>query len=135
MFQVIGDQAASLKRAIADDKARSLAAREVTLTWKPGKPVTTTFIVGDYRLEPSPITGAKVIVWSNQPKSLQVPVTDNSVPDLVVKRPKQFVVPVEWRDVIRRIRAHGIRFTTLEEPTAIAVTLYRMNDVKMVGGF
>ncbi len=135
MFRVIGDNAESLKAAIAKDRERLEAQKEVILTWKPGKEQHTPFVVGDYRYEQSPITGAKTIVWSNKPKTLQVPVSDNSVPDLVVKRPKQYVVPVQWSEVIARLKAHGIRMKTLEQPTAIEVTLYRMDDIKLAGGF
>lgn len=135
MFQVIGDHAESLKAAIAKDRERLEAQKEVILTWKPGKEQHTPFVVGDYRYEQSPITGAKTIVWSNKPKTLQVPISDNSVPDLVVKRPKQYVVPVQWSEVIARLKAHGIRMKTLEQPTAIEVTLYRMDDIKLAGGF
>ncbi|WP_324708934.1 M14 family metallopeptidase [Pseudomonas citronellolis] len=135
MFQVIGDNAESLKAAIAKDRERLEAQKEVILTWKPGKEQHTPFVVGDYRYEQSPITGAKTIVWSNKPKTLQVPISDNSVPDLVVKRPKQYVVPVQWSEVIARLKAHGIRMKTLEQPTAIEVTLYRMDDIKLAGGF
>lgn len=135
MFQVIGDHADSLKAAIAKDRERLEAQKEVILTWKPGKEQHTPFVVGDYRYEQSPITGAKTIVWSNKPKTLQVPISDNSVPDLVVKRPKQYVVPVQWSEVIARLKAHGIRMKTLEQPTAIEVTLYRMDDIKLAGGF
>lgn len=135
MFQVIGDNAESLKAAIAKDRERLEAQKEVILTWKQGKEQHTPFVVGDYRYEQSPITGAKTIVWSNKPKTLQVPISDNSVPDLVVKRPKQYVVPVQWSEVIARLKAHGIRMKTLEQPTAIEVTLYRMDDIKLAGGF
>lgn len=135
MFQVIGDNAESLKAAIAKDRERLEAQKEVILTWKPGKEQHTPFVVGDYRYEQSPITGARTIVWSNKPKTLQVPISDNSVPDLVVKRPKQYVVPVQWSEVIARLKAHGIRMKTLEQPTAIEVTLYRMDDIKLAGGF
>jgi len=135
MFRVIGEEAASLKQAIANDRQRSLALRDVILTWKPGEPKLTPFTVGGYHFEQSPITGAKTIVWSNEPKQLNVPVTDNSVPDLVVKRPKQYVVPAQWRDVILRLKAHGIILKTLDEPTPIAVTLYRMDDITVAGGF
>lgn len=135
MFQVIGDNADSLKQAITKDRERLAAQKEVILTWKPGKEQTTPFIVGDYRYEESPITGAKTIVWSNKPKQLNVPISDNSVPDLVVKRPKQFVVPVQWGDVIARLKAHGIQMKTLDKATPIEVTLYRMDDIKLAGGF
>jgi len=135
MFQVIGEQAASLQQAIASDRARLAAQREVVLTWKPGKEEQVDFKVGDYRYEQSPITGARTIVWGNVPKPLTVPVTGNTEPDLVVKRPRQYVVPAQWAEVIARLKAHGIRMRTLEQPTAMAVTLYRMDEVKVAGGF
>lgn len=135
MFQVIGDNAASLKQAINKDRERLAAQQQVVLTWKPGTEQHTPFTVGDYRYETSPITGQKTIVWSNKPKKLTVPISDNSVPDLVVKRPKQYVVPVQWREVISRLQAHGIQMKTLDKPTPIEVTLYRMDDIKLAGGF
>ncbi|RWU21625.1 peptidase [Pseudomonas alkylphenolica] len=135
MIQVIGEQSASLKEAIRQDRERLETQQDVVLTWKPGKAQTTPFSVGDYRYEQSPITGAKTIVWSNKPKQLTVPVTGNTEPDLVTKRPQQYVVPGQWREVIARLKAHGIQMTTLEQPTTKAVTLYRMDDVKIAGGF
>ncbi|MDD0973991.1 M14 family metallopeptidase [Pseudomonas fontis] len=135
MFQVIGEQAASLREAIRQDRERLRSQQQVVLTWKPGKDETTPFTVGDYRFEQSPITGAKTIVWSNTPKQLSVPVTGNTEPDLVTQRPKQYIVPGQWREVIARLKAHGIQMKTLDTPTAIAVTLYRMDEVNVAGGF
>ena len=135
MFQVIGDNADSLKQAITKDRERLAAQKDVILTWKPGKEQHTPFTVGDYRYEESPITGKKTIVWSNKPKQLDVPISDNSVPDLVVKRPKQFVVPVQWGEVIARLKSHGIQMKTLDKATPIEVTLNRMDDIKLAGGF
>ncbi len=135
MFQVIGEQADSLKAAIAQDRQRLRAQREVTLTWKPGEATRVPFTVGEYRYEESPITGAKTIVWGNRPKTFDAPVTDNSLPDLVVKRPKRYVVPVQWGEVIARLKAHGIQMTTLDKPTPLDVTLYRMDGIKLAGGF
>ncbi|MCE6983667.1 peptidase, partial [Pseudomonas frederiksbergensis] len=64
MFQVIGDQAVSLNEAIRQDRERLETQEQVSLTLKPGKAQTTAFTVGDYRYEPSPVTGARTIVWS-----------------------------------------------------------------------
>ncbi|PXC05943.1 peptidase, partial [Pseudomonas aeruginosa] len=63
MFEVIGEQAASLRQAIASDRERLLRQKEVILTWKPGEAAETPFVVGDYRYEQSPVTGARTIVW------------------------------------------------------------------------
>ncbi|MBV6271161.1 peptidase, partial [Pseudomonas aeruginosa] len=123
------------RQAIASDRERLLRQKEVILTWKPGEVAETPFVVGDYRYEQSPVTGARTIVWSNRPKTLKLPVTDNGVPDLVVPRPQRFIVPAQWHEVIARIKAHGIRYSTLERPTEIAVTLYRMDDIKLADGF
>ena len=57
MFEVIGEQAASLRQAIASDRERLLRQKEVILTWKPGETAETPFVVGDYRYEQSPVTG------------------------------------------------------------------------------
>ncbi|MGH8465024.1 MAG: M14 family metallopeptidase, partial [Pseudomonas sp.] len=57
MIQVIGEQSASLKEAIRQDRERLETQQDVVLTWKPGKAQTTPFSVGDYRYEHSPITG------------------------------------------------------------------------------
>lgn len=135
MFQVIGEQAASLKEAIDRDRKRLLEQEDVILTWKPGKEEIIPFTVGDYRYEQSPITGAKTIVWSNKPKQLKVPVTGNTEPDLVTRRPKQYIVPVQWREVIARLKAHGIQMSTLEKPTPVEVTMYRMDGIQVAGGF
>lgn len=136
MFQVIGENAASLRAAIIQDRARLRGQSDVILSWKaPDRFRTVPFMVGAYHFEHSPITGAKTIVWGNQPKELNVPLTENTVPDLVVKRPKQYIVPVQWAEVIQRLKAHGIQMRTLESPTTLDVTLYRMDDIKIAGGY
>ena len=109
----------------------------ITLTWKPGIAKTAPFLLGDYHYELSPITGQEAIGVGRRSRSESgmLPVTDNSVPDLVVKRPKQYMVPARWSVVIERLKAHGIRMTPLDKPTSIAVTMYQMDDIKVAGGF
>lgn len=135
MFDVIGSNNKTLQAAISQDKAALEKEQKVTLSWKPGEAKKIPFTVGDYTLEQSPITGQKTIIWSNKPKNITVPVTDNSIPDLVVDRPERYIVPAQWSDVIKRLKAHGIAMQTLEKATPIEVTLYRMDDVKISGGF
>lgn len=135
MFESIGDNADSLKKAIAADKEKALTDKDVILTWKPGAPTQVPFIVGDWHYEVSPITGQKTIKWSNKPKTITVPVTANDVPDLTLSRPSGYIVPAQWGTVIERLRAHGIQMKTLEKATPVEVTLYRMDNVKLADGF
>ncbi|WP_263144057.1 M14 family metallopeptidase [Pseudomonas sp. RIT-PI-AD] len=135
MFDSIGSNAESLKTAIAADRAKALADDRVTLTWKPGTPKPVRFTTGAYSEALSPITGRKTIKWTNEPLEMEVPVTANDVPDLSVARPAEYIVPVQWGEVIDRLRAHGIAMKTLDKPTPIEVTLYRMDDIELAGGF
>ncbi|AVY94524.1 murein tripeptide amidase MpaA [Microvirgula sp. AG722] len=135
MFESVGNNAGSLKTAIAADRSKALSDDKVTLTWKPGTPKKVQFTGGAYTYEMSPITGQKTIKWTNKPKTMTVPVTANDVPDLTVTRPAEYIVPVQWSDVIKRLRAHGIQMKTLDKPTPVEVTLYRMDNVKLAGGF
>lgn len=121
----------SLRAAIAQDRAER--PKEVTLTWKAaeGKPQTVPFKGLKFDKVPSPITGDKIVRWSNQPQTYQIPFTPQSVPDLVVPRPKAYVVPAQWTEVIARLKTHGIAMRTLDQPTAMDVTVYRLEDVKL----
>ncbi|NHQ81246.1 peptidase [Chromobacterium vaccinii] len=121
----------SLRAAIAADRAAR--PKNVTLTWKAadGQPQMVDFKGVKFDKAQSPITGDKIVRWSNQPQDYKIPITPQSEPDLVVARPKAYVVPAQWREVIDRLKTHGIAMTTLDKPTALDVTAYRLDEVKL----
>ncbi|MDN0081328.1 M14 family metallopeptidase [Crenobacter sp. SG2305] len=133
LFETIAANQDSLRRAIAEDRARLKGQQQVTLTWKEaaGKPQLVDFKGVVAQQVKSPITGDTVTLWTNQPKTYRVPLTPLTEPDLVVSRPKGYVVPVEYRDVIARLKAHGIAMTTFDKPTTLDVTVYRIDDIKL----
>ncbi|WP_293763163.1 M14 family metallopeptidase [uncultured Aquitalea sp.] len=131
ILENVAANSASLRAAIASD--RSERPRDVTLTWKEpeGKPQVVDFKGLKFDKVASPITGDKIVRWSNQPKDYRLPITPLTVPDLVVTRPKAYVVPAQWHEVIERLKVHGIRLSTLDKPTTMEVTMYRMDDIKL----
>ena len=66
--------------------------------------------------------------WSNQPRDYRLPITPLTVPDLIAARPKAYVVPAQWHEVIARLRAHGIQLRELSRPETLDVTVYRLDD-------
>ncbi|OWY38485.1 peptidase [Xenophilus sp. AP218F] len=131
IFESVAANQDSLRAAIARDRAAR--PKEVTLTWKEadGKPQLVDFKGVKFEKVQSPITGDKIVRWSNQPQTYRIPITPLTVPDLVVTRPKAYVVPAQWRDVIDRLKVHGIAMTTLDKPATLDVTVYRLDDIKL----
>lgn len=131
IFETVGDNKDSLRAAIVKDRA--VRDDKVTLTWKmpDGKAPLVDFQGVKYTKEISPITGDKIVHWTNQPKDYKIPYTAQTEPDLVMPRPKAYVVPAQWHEVIERMKVHGIKMTTLTQPTTMDVTVYRLEDVKL----
>lgn len=135
LYQAIFESVATHFDALRAATARDRAARpdKVTLSWKEaeGQPQKVAFKGVRFDKVTSPITGDKIVRWSNQPQDYLLPITPLTAPDLVVPRPKAYVVPAQWSDVIDRLRVHGIEMRTLEQPTALDVTVYRLDDVRL----
>ncbi|BEV73778.1 MULTISPECIES: M14 family metallopeptidase [unclassified Paludibacterium] len=131
IFEAVGDNKDSLAAAIAKDRA--VRDNQVALTWKApdGKPQLVDFKGVKYTKELSPITGDKIVRWTNKPQDYKIPYTPQTQPDLIVPRPKAYIVPAQWHEVIDRLKVHGIQMTTLSAPTAYDVTVYRLEDVKL----
>jgi len=131
IFATVGDNKDSLFAAIAKDRA--VRDDKVTLTWTTpdGTPPMVDFQGVKYDKVLSPITGDKIVRWSNQPKDYKIPYTAQTKPDLVVARPKAYVVPAQWHEVIDRLKVHGIQMTTLDSPKTMDVTVYRLDNVQL----
>lgn len=131
ILESVAAHGGELKALLARDR---LARPEtVTLTWKEaqGEPKYVDFKGVKYRAVHSEVTGDEIILWSNEPCDYRVPITPRTTPDLVVARPRQYVVPVQWHDVIARLEAHGIEMQRLDQPVTIDVTVYRLERISV----
>ncbi|WP_211829525.1 M14 family metallopeptidase [Kistimonas asteriae] len=120
----------------AAEKDHAMRPARTVLTWKaPEKVPDVEFKGVTYETEKSPITGDDVVIWSNKPKTYTVPLTGMTEPDLIIKRPKAYVIPVQWQSIIKRLKEHGINMTVFKQPTTLNVTVYRMKDIRLGVGF
>ncbi|HEY6118413.1 MAG TPA: M14 family metallopeptidase [Pyrinomonadaceae bacterium] len=125
-----------LKAVRAADERTTVAGRVVD----PNHPVPLTYELTEktrpYELkaveattEKSSVSGAVRVIFGSKPVNMLVPMYDSfRVKDAVVT-PLYYIVPPQWRDVIRLLAAHGLRLEELSEPTTLEVESYRFTDV------
>jgi hypothetical protein len=56
-----------------------------------------------------------------KPVETQVPWNDSYAAALVKRKPKAYIVPVTWREVVVRLKANGVRMQALESDTMLVV--------------
>ena len=83
-----------------------------------------------YDTDQSEISGDLRVVYSKEPLDLTVPMYDNLRVKAAVAPPLQYIVPVQWTNVIDVLNAHGLQLKTLGESRAIEVESYRFTNVK-----
>ena len=130
LLDVLAREDEALRRAVSADIARRRL--EVPLTWKPGTQITKDDFLGvDLRIEPSEISGGDKVIWTGEAKTMEVPVTVFDAPDVTVKRPRAYLVPPAWRDVVERLEIHGVEMERLAAPRELEVEMYRLEDAEL----
>lgn len=125
---VLATQHASLAAATRRDLERRLP--EVNLAWRVGdsKPENIPFLGVQYEVETSPITNGKVARWLGRPQSMEIPYIRMTQPSLAEPVPRAYWVPGQWREVIRRLKIHGIEMTQIDRPQKIELQMLRLAD-------
>jgi len=83
-----------------------------------------------YETEQSEVSGDLRVIYGREPLDLTIPMYDTFRVKSAVAPPLQYVVPVQWTSVIEVLHAHGVRFRSLAESTAIEVESYRFTNVR-----
>jgi zinc carboxypeptidase len=130
-LRLLGAEAGSLRAAIARDRGR----RAPQLAVEFGPPGDTPrprapYLGIESRVEDSPVSGGKRLVYSGRPVRLEVPL----IPYRAVataSRPAAYWVPAAWTDVIERLAAHGIRFERLAAPRDVDVEMSRITEARL----
>jgi hypothetical protein len=83
-----------------------------------------------WRREPSAVSGALKVVYGRDPVTRMVDRFDQFETTIEVERPRAYLVPPQWTEVIDVLRAHGLRLLRLAEPLSAAVGGYRLSEPK-----
>ena len=91
--------------------------------------VMVEFLGVEYEMFESDITNG---VWykydSTKPATFTLPMYDKPEISETVNLPKAYIIPVEWTEVIDRIKAHGIDYNVIREDTEFSVESYRFSN-------
>ena len=131
-LRVLGEQAQSLRAAIAQDRERR--AEELPFEFGPppaDAPRSRVSYLGiETRVEESPVSGGKRVAYTGRPTRLEVPLVRFRALSKAT-RPTAYWVPAAWTDVIERLAAHGIRMERIEAPREVDVEMSRLTEARL----
>lgn len=88
----------------------------------------------EYHTELSDVSGAERVIFGSKPLDLTVPLYNDFRVKTAIAPPLYYIVPVQWKDVIQVLRAHGLELETTKEPLTLKIESYRFVDVKWASG-
>lgn len=92
--------------------------------------IITTFKGFDYEVDRSDLTGGEWFIYDNKkPINMQLPMFDHCKPTTFVNLPEAYIIPVEWYDIIERLRYHGVKMKTIDKETEMDVEIYKFTKV------
>jgi murein tripeptide amidase MpaA len=129
-MRLLARETASLRAAVAADRARRTSP--VVLDWKPrdGAPETIELAAVEWKSERGP-SGASWPRWTGKPVALRVPLVRGDAPVATVTRPKAYWIPPGWPEVIERLEAHGVTVERTSDPRELELEMYRLQDPKL----
>ncbi len=92
--------------------------------------VMTEFLGIDYTIGKSDLTGGDWFHYNGKPVTMNLPWFQKSVPVAETVLPLAYIIPVEWQEVIARLRFHGIVFQELKTEKTITCSTYRFRQPK-----
>jgi murein tripeptide amidase MpaA len=135
-IEILNKEYLTLKEDIAkaDQRTSSPSFRSETLplTYKYTNMCDTVDFLGyEYDVTKSDLTGGDWYRYhEDKPKTYRLPFFHSMVPDVKVKLPEAYIIPVEWTEVIDRIKLHGIQFTTLQKEQKVKISSYKFSEVE-----
>jgi hypothetical protein len=70
------------------------------------------------------------VSWNGKPASIKVPVFTNSMAIKKVPIAEKYIIPPQYKEVIERLKSHGIEFKYSDNELIISQVSYRLKNVK-----
>jgi hypothetical protein len=82
------------------------------------------------RRSPSEISGTPQVEYTREALELEIPYRSTFRVKLAVVPPVAYIIPPQWKDVIRVLQAHGLRLKQTTAPWTAEVETYRCQNPK-----
>jgi hypothetical protein len=129
VLHILNKDGMALKKAIETDRASR--NQNVIISWKQNSKPDSMLLLGiESAIKKSQVTSKDYIEWLGKPYSKKIPYLKFNTPDKIVSRPKAYWIPATYKNVIEKIKAHGIVTETLAAPKQISASVYRINQYK-----
>ena len=132
-LRVLSLEGTSLNTAIASDQKRKPKA--LPLTWDFPKTVSDSMKFAGIASKKvkSEVTGAEYVEWLGKAETQHIPVRKNNVATSHVARPSYYVIPVQFEEVISRLKQHGIEMQSIQTDSTIQLSMYRLSNPQIQG--
>ena len=130
LLGAVGSDAAGLRAAVrAADVAAAQPGGRTALRFRTTEVARQVEFKGyAWTREPSAVSGAVKVVYGRDPVTRSVDRFDQVETTVDVERPRAYLVPPQWTEVIGVLRAHGLRLLRLTEPLTAPVGGYRLSE-------
>ncbi len=122
------------KIMVVDEMTSQPAFRDkpYPLTYKYADDSTMIDFLGyEYEIIESDLSGGDwARYFTDKPKTFRIPFFNIMEPDVRVQLPEAYIVPVEWMEVIGRIKLHGVEYKTLAEPAKIKINTCKFSNAQ-----
>jgi len=115
----------------ADIEASLLSNKEFILSYYTSQKDSTLvkFKGVEYDIVHSDLTNDIWVQFSKKLKEYDLVLFDKLVPNVKVKLPEAYIIPVEWTGIIERVKLHGIEYSILNESNEFEITTYKFSNV------
>lgn len=132
MIKSVGNHYAELRSAIESDRKQSKESIVVKYGFRDTPADSMEFLGIKSEKVLSEITGNEYVAWKGEAVTQLVPSIFMDKPVTTVSVPKAYYVPVEWKEVIQKMKEHGIEMEILKEEVELNLEFSTVNDFKMV---
>lgn len=136
MVTFINKSSSNAKEIIAERKAAAAQAalqKDFPLRWKIDRTQSTMITFKGYESDSSlsEATGLKKMFYNHEkPYVRQIRYFNSFAPDNIITKPKAYIIPGGYYDVIDRLKLNGVTVKALTADTTINVAAYHIDDYK-----
>ncbi len=130
-LKVLANQGAALQDAIEKDRKERL--KEVVLSFALSESVKDSMLLKgiEKTMKPSEVVDGEYVSWTGKPYEEKIVMRRMNQPDKVVQVPKAYWIPVEWQEIIQKLRMHGIEMEEIKEPTTVSLGQYFIESYEL----